>query len=110
MRWQRFLGPAALAAAALAPVGCAGDKAAARANVAAARPGLVEAIARAGGADTDARAQKHEAAVAAAPVPLLDRSPERPVGVAAGKPAVAIRATVNEHAILEEEVLSLSFR
>lgn len=109
MRWQRFLGPAALAVA-LGPVGCAGDKAVARANVAASQADLVQAVARAGGADTDARAQKPEAAVAAAPVPLLDRSPERPAGVASGKPAVAIRATVNEQAILDEEVWSRCFQ
>lgn len=105
MAWQRFIG-SALMVVSLAPAGCDSSHSLARDQLLQ-DPEMMSAILRNGGYEPEvSRGQKPELRP---PSSLLDAAPDRPADVSYGQPAATIRAVVNNHAILDEEVRSSAF-
>ncbi len=100
MKWHRLVGSASITFGFLAN-GCGTGP-----GLVAADPDLPRAVAAAGsGPAGQARSQKPESENNVTPVSLLSTPPERPAELAAlGRSAARIQASVNNEAILDEEV------
>jgi peptidyl-prolyl cis-trans isomerase SurA len=106
MAWQRSVVPA-LVVLGVTLTGCESSSHTLARNQFIEDPELMAAIARNGGQESvAARAQKPDIRPVSS---LLDIPPERPADLTNNQSAVSIRATVNEQAILDEDIRAIAF-